>query len=217
MIQGGRIALVLRRSLVGRAAAGNPLAALKPRGLAAPMQAPAAFRSLNVHAKKAVPLEKPEPQPGKNSGEVCETKHDMVHFRMTPNVHPLGIDKVADRQLSPDEVGKYGHRGVPHPIWSQDEVNSVEQTHVEPKTLSDRIALRAVKVARWSFDTFSLYRFGKITRNKVLNRAIFLETVAAVPGMAGGMLRHLRSLRPHTGKSLLCWTTEVLKRMLALF
>lgn len=30
---------------------------------------------------------------------------------------------------------------------------------------------------------------------KWLNRAIFLETIAAIPGMVGGMIRHMNSLR----------------------
>jgi hypothetical protein len=34
-----------------------------------------------------------------------------------------------------------------------------------------------------------------MTEKKWLTRFIFLESVAGVPGMVGGMLRHLRSLR----------------------
>jgi hypothetical protein len=34
-----------------------------------------------------------------------------------------------------------------------------------------------------------------MTEREWMNRAIFLETVAGVPGMIGGMSRHLRSLR----------------------
>lgn len=34
-----------------------------------------------------------------------------------------------------------------------------------------------------------------MTEEKWLTRFIFLESVAGVPGMVGGMLRHLRSLR----------------------
>ena len=70
-----------------------------------------------------------------------------------------------------------------HPVWSEKEVNAVQKTHIEPSNLSDRIAYAAVKVARWSFDTFTLFKWGPLTERKVLNRAIFLETVAGVPGM----------------------------------
>lgn len=34
-----------------------------------------------------------------------------------------------------------------------------------------------------------------MTEEKYLIRNIFLESIAGVPGMVGGMLRHLRSLR----------------------
>ncbi len=70
-----------------------------------------------------------------------------------------------------------------HSVWSEEELHGVQKTHVEIKDVADVIAFNAVKVARWAFDTFSLYRFGSITTGKVLNRAIFLETVAGVPGM----------------------------------
>jgi hypothetical protein len=39
------------------------------------------------------------------------------------------------------------------------------------------------------------YNENKMTENQWLHRAIFLETIAGVPGMIGAMSRHLRSLR----------------------
>ena len=59
--------------------------------------------------------------------------------------------------------------------------------HHQPQNLSDRIALGFVKVLRFVADTFFAKRYG--------HRAVVLETVAAVPGMVGGALQHLRSLR----------------------
>lgn len=52
---------------------------------------------------------------------------------------------------------------------------------------SDRVALSITLALRFFADTFFAKRYG--------NRAIVLETVAAVPGMVGGMLVHLRCLR----------------------
>jgi len=80
-------------------------------------------------------------------------------------------------------------------VWTQEEVDGVARTHRTPTGLADKAALSAVKLARWGFDTLSGYRPEKITKDVVMNRAIFLETVAGVPGMAGGMMRHLSSLR----------------------
>ncbi|HEX9791785.1 MAG TPA: alternative oxidase [Kiloniellales bacterium] len=59
--------------------------------------------------------------------------------------------------------------------------------HHEPKNLSDRFALFFVRVLRFFADTFFARRYG--------HRAVVLETVAAVPGMVGGALQHLKALR----------------------
>ncbi len=59
--------------------------------------------------------------------------------------------------------------------------------HYEAKTLSDRFALGLVKFLRVFADLFFQKRYG--------HRAVVLETVAAVPGMVGGLLQHLKSLR----------------------
>ncbi len=50
---------------------------------------------------------------------------------------------------------------------------------------------------RRTFDFFSGYdaRPGKMTEDKYIIRAIFLETVAGVPGMVASMVRHMESLR----------------------
>jgi ubiquinol oxidase len=59
--------------------------------------------------------------------------------------------------------------------------------HHKPENLSDRIALGFTKLLRFIADTFFKKKYG--------HRAVVLETVAAVPGMVGGMLIHLKSLR----------------------
>lgn len=59
--------------------------------------------------------------------------------------------------------------------------------HHVPKTFLDKVAYRTVKLLRIPTDIFFQRRYGC--------RAMMLETVAAVPGMVGGMLLHLKSLR----------------------
>ncbi|PKQ13829.1 MAG: oxidase [Alphaproteobacteria bacterium HGW-Alphaproteobacteria-1] len=59
--------------------------------------------------------------------------------------------------------------------------------HHAPRDIHDRIALRVVKFMRVFADAFFSKRYG--------HRAVVLETVAAVPGMVGGLLQHLKSLR----------------------
>jgi len=59
--------------------------------------------------------------------------------------------------------------------------------HVQPVDVGDRLAFRLVKFMRFFADAFFRHRYG--------HRAVVLETVAAVPGMVGGVLNHLKSLR----------------------
>jgi ubiquinol oxidase len=59
--------------------------------------------------------------------------------------------------------------------------------HKTPEDVSDRLALRVVKLMRVFADAFFAKRYG--------HRAVVLETVAAVPGMVGGMLQHLKAIR----------------------
>jgi hypothetical protein len=51
-----------------------------------------------------------------------------------------------------------------------------------------------MKALRVTFDFLSKYKPGHMTEGLYLRRFIFLETVAGVPGVVGGMVRHLRSL-----------------------
>mgnify|MGYP006074474047 FL=1 len=59
--------------------------------------------------------------------------------------------------------------------------------HRSPESISDHIALTITKILRLFADTFFAKRYG--------HRAVVLETVAAVPGMVGGMWIHLTCLR----------------------
>ncbi|RHZ49220.1 alternative oxidase [Aspergillus thermomutatus] len=100
----------------------------------------------------------------------------------------------------------------PHPIYTEEQLKRVQIAHREPRTLSDKVALTTIRLLRWGFDLASGYRHDAavalhakdpakatqkyaMTEEKYLTRNIFLESIAGVPGMVGGMLRHLRSLR----------------------
>ena len=60
-------------------------------------------------------------------------------------------------------------------------------THIPPRGLGDQFAFAFVKMLRFFADLFFRKRYG--------HRAVVLETVAAVPGMVGGLLQHLKALR----------------------
>jgi len=59
--------------------------------------------------------------------------------------------------------------------------------HHVPENGRDKLAYLFVKFLRFFADRFFAGRYG--------HRAVILETIAAVPGMVGGSLQHLKSLR----------------------
>jgi len=63
--------------------------------------------------------------------------------------------------------------------------------HHAPKDFSDHVALAFTKAMKVLADALFARRYG--------HRAVVLETIAAVPGMVGGTLQHLRSLRRAEG------------------
>lgn len=109
-----------------------------------------------------------------------------------------------------------------HPVYTPAQLKAVEVTRHPDLVFSDKIAGELVKLIRIGFDIVSGYRHstpedalkaaakqGKtifsleemrkanltMDPKQWLNRIIFLESVAGVPGMVGATLRHLRSLR----------------------
>ena len=62
-----------------------------------------------------------------------------------------------------------------------------DNPHYLPRNFGDRFAYAFVRFLRFFADLFFAKRYG--------HRAIVLETVAAVPGMVGATLTHLRCLR----------------------
>ncbi|KAJ5237336.1 hypothetical protein N7489_007427 [Penicillium chrysogenum] len=92
-----------------------------------------------------------------------------------------------------------------HPVYTEAQMQSIQIAHRQTANWSDWIALGTVRFFRWGMDTATGYKHPKpgeelparfkMTEHKWLNRFVFLESIAGVPGMVGGMLRHLRSLR----------------------
>jgi len=62
-----------------------------------------------------------------------------------------------------------------------------QMPHRVPGNVRDKLAYLFVKFLRFFADIFFARRYG--------HRAVVLETIAAVPGMVGGSLQHLKSLR----------------------
>lgn len=73
------------------------------------------------------------------------------------------------------------------PLVRQVNLDIALETHVAPQSASDKVAFAFVKLLRFFADKFFAKRYG--------HRAVVLETVAAVPGMVGGLWQHLTALR----------------------
>ncbi|KAF4040910.1 Alternative oxidase domain-containing protein [Phytophthora infestans] len=86
---------------------------------------------------------------------------------------------------------------INHAVYDLDKITTMQQTHHPITKMHERVAYLAVQTLRTGFDIVSGYRGpgGAMTDKDWVNRCLFLESVAGVPGMVGGMLRHLRSLR----------------------
>ncbi|CAN6662803.1 hypothetical protein TRVA0_034S01090 [Trichomonascus vanleenenianus] len=95
--------------------------------------------------------------------------------------------------------------GWAHPDFAKDDMKAITVTHRPAETMGDRFAFNFLKFIRSTFDLVTGYKHpppGKeadpayrMTPEKWLERFVFLESIAGVPGMAGGMIRHLQSLR----------------------
>lgn len=106
-----------------------------------------------------------------------------LHFKATPTKHPLGIGKCSTEYL---------HGG--HAVYTPAELD-IKLTHTPPVDLTDHAAYGTVKLLRHGFDLATRWNVGELTKKKIMLRAIYLETIAAVPGFVGAMFRHFRSLR----------------------
>lgn len=84
---------------------------------------------------------------------------------------------------------------VGHPVWDVQDAERVAINHKPVGGAVDGLALGLVRACRLGFDVLSGYSVGRLTARKVINRCLFLEAVAGVPGMVGGMVRHMSSLR----------------------
>lgn len=121
-----------------------------------------------------------------SSEDAVSSGDSPLHFRESDQ-HPLGFGRCGV------EFYNLGH---PHGHYTDEELN-VKQTHVVPKDFVDKAAYKAVQAVRFLFDSATGWRneVDKISANNVLYRVIFLETIAAVPGMVAAIVRHFSSLR----------------------
>ncbi|EGN92138.1 AOX, alternative oxidase mitochondrial precursor [Serpula lacrymans var. lacrymans S7.3] len=147
---------------------------------------------------------------GSVSGTEGLHREDLASAKKNKDASPA-LTKMDAVSTLPSTV--HGDWVLFHPVYSEEELKSVEVLHREAKTISDKFACNLVKITRWGFDLASGYKHKPIPPNSNLTleelkkggyildergwlrRILFLETVAGVPGMVAAVLRHLGSLR----------------------
>lgn len=92
-----------------------------------------------------------------------------------------------------------------HGGYNKEDMAKIAPHHRTPVTFGDRWASNALKLIRGGFDLVTGYTHPpkgeeynpkyKMSTEQWMVRFIFLESIAGVPGFAGGMIRHLQSLR----------------------
>ncbi|KAI0966302.1 alternative oxidase [Xylaria arbuscula] len=99
----------------------------------------------------------------------------------------------------------------PHHGYTEAEMLAVVPAHRKPETWGDYLAWKFMRFCRWGMDTCTgmhseqkvdkknpttaTHSIKPLTESQWMIRFLFLESIAGVPGMVAGMLRHLHSLR----------------------
>ncbi|KAI1341347.1 alternative oxidase [Xylariaceae sp. FL0016] len=99
----------------------------------------------------------------------------------------------------------------PHHGYTEQEMLDVVPAHRKPETWGDYLAWKFMRFCRWGMDfctgmrgeqkvdksnpTTAIHAIKPLTEQQWMIRFLFLESIAGVPGMVAGMLRHLHSLR----------------------
>ena len=119
---------------------------------------------------------------------------DRQHVTHCPRERIAGLDVNRLSYLNEAAKGEWKNP-IAHTTWDLKEAKKVEVNHKPAEDNVDRVAYWAVQTLRFVFDIVAGFKFGKVTEVKFINRCVFLETVAGVPGMVAGMTRHMHSLR----------------------
>ncbi|KAI0482848.1 alternative oxidase [Xylariaceae sp. FL0804] len=99
----------------------------------------------------------------------------------------------------------------PHHGYTEQEMLEVVPAHRKPETTGEYLVWKFMRFCRWGMDfctgmgkeqqvdksnpTTAVTTIKPLTESQWMIRFLFLESIAGVPGMVAGMLRHLHSIR----------------------
>ena len=150
------------------------------------------------------PFLHPSTLPLAPKASVIVTLHSAGSSRQRRAFHSTPAPALQPKQwFPPPETHKI--RNSPpawhHPEYAESQMTAISVEHKAPQTFTDRIAHTLMRLARFGLDTATGYTEKRrpgaqaMDERKWLVRIVFLESIAGVPGMVAGMLRHLHSLR----------------------
>ena len=126
------------------------------------------------------------------------------HLERFYSAQPLPSEDAREAKIQPhpgmaadvhEATGERASYMLMHPVYTKEYVEQVSPKHRKPKSFQDKTGYWAVWLVRTMFDKATNYGPHTMNEAKWLQRMCFLETVAGVPGMVAGGLRHMRSLR----------------------
>lgn len=136
-----------------------------------------------------------DPTPTGSSTAASSSSSSLPYHIPPPPPSSSNVSKAEDAPSCPDVLSQYEDYLLPHPLWTYSQLLSVHPVHRPPESNLDSLAYWTIRTMRFNFDWMSGWIFGVPNSLKAINRMIFLETVAGVPGSIAATLRHLASLR----------------------
>eukprot|EP01064_Diplonema_japonicum_P016790 TRINITY_DN2481_c0_g1_i2.p1 TRINITY_DN2481_c0_g1~~TRINITY_DN2481_c0_g1_i2.p1 ORF type:complete len:297 (+),score=110.55 TRINITY_DN2481_c0_g1_i2:61-951(+) len=112
----------------------------------------------------------------------------QVHFRLTPQQHPLGKEK------------KWANPTQNH-VWEEQELAKILEkeakvaVHFKPQGFMDRLTYGAVMACYHAFNFITGFNKEDPSPKSLIYRVLILESIAGCPGMVAAGIRHFRSLR----------------------
>eukprot|EP00501_MAST-03F_sp_TOSAG23-6_P001941 GSMAST32.ASY1.ANO1.2022.1 assembled CDS len=118
------------------------------------------------------------------------------HFRLSNRKHPLNLERREIKELGKDGEPEWKNPTQNH-VWTDEELDNVlsDTPKHKPKGFVDNFLRFTVRFAYHGFNFLTGYSRKDPSPSSCEYRLIILESIAGVPGMVAGSVRHFKSLR----------------------
>jgi len=121
----------------------------------------------------------------------------MIHFRTTSQGHPFNIKKNRSELYTTDKGLQVWDNPTQNHVWSAEELDerlSEQPKHI-PTSIMDRVIRGIVRGSYHVFNSVTRFDIDDPSPAACEYRLLILESIAGVPGMVAGSVRHFKSLR----------------------